>query len=256
LQTYFEKLQEQKSLIIILILLVTVNVVANFISKDVAILVGNFMYIPVAVSMVVVSTMKMFKSGFTGKHGIAWIALTVCSVSWFIAELTWVFYEVILNIDPFPSFADIFYLLGYPFLFMFLIFYIEPVRKAITKKMVTTAILLSLSVLIPSLFIALQDNSDVSYFEAILAGAYPVVDALVIIPALIGIALFFKGQVNFMWTLVCIGIFSLFVADTVFLFAQLDTWYYTGHPLEVLFYFMYVLISYGVYDNMKVFSRT
>jgi len=52
LQTYFEKLQEQKSLIIILILLVTVNVVANFISKDVAILVGNFMYIPVAVSLV------------------------------------------------------------------------------------------------------------------------------------------------------------------------------------------------------------
>lgn len=236
-------------------MLVTVNVVANFISKDVAILVGNFMYIPVAVSMVVVSTMKMFKSGFTGKHGMAWIALTVCSVSWLIAELTWIFYEVILNIDPFPSFADIFYLLGYPFLFMFLIFYIEPVRKAITKKMVATATLLSLSVLIPSLFIALQDNSNISYFEAILAGAYPVVDALVIIPALIGIALFFKGQVNFMWTLVCIGIFSLFVADTVFLFAQLDTWYYTGHPLEVLFYFMYVLISYGVYDNMKVFSR-
>jgi hypothetical protein len=236
-------------------LLVTVNVVANFIGENVAILVGNFMYIPVAVSLVVVSTMKMFQSGFTGKHGMAWIALTVCAVSWLIAELTWIFYEVILNIDPFPSFADIFYLLGYPFLFMFLIFYIEPVQKAITKKMIAVATLLSLSILIPSLFIALQDNSNMSYFEAILAGAYPVVDALIIIPALIGIALFFKGQVNFMWTLVCIGIFSLFVADTVFLFAQLDMWYYTGHPIEVLFYFMYVLISYGVYDNMKVFSR-
>ncbi|HSB83696.1 MAG TPA: hypothetical protein VLD64_04350 [Nitrosarchaeum sp.] len=255
MQTYFEKLQEQKFLIIILILLVTVNVVANFIGENVAILVGNFMYIPVAVSLVVVSTMKMFQSGFTGKHGMAWIALTVCAVSWLIAELTWIFYEVILNIDPFPSFADIFYLLGYPFLFMFLIFYIEPVQKAITKKMIAVATLLSLSILIPSLFIALQDNSNMSYFEAILAGAYPVVDALIIIPALIGIALFFKGQVNFMWTLVCIGIFSLFVADTVFLFAQLDMWYYTGHPIEVLFYFMYVLISYGVYDNMKVFSR-
>ena len=138
---------------------------------------------------------------------------------------------------------------------MFLIFYIEPVRKAITKKMVVTATLLSLSVLIPSLFIALQDDSQVSYFEAILVYAYPVVDALVIIPALIGIALFFKGQVNFMWTLVCLGIFSLFVADTVFLFANLDKWYYTGYPLEILFYFTYILISFGVYDNMKVFSR-
>jgi len=236
-------------------LLVTVNVVANFISEDVAILVGNFVYIPVAVSLVVVSTMRMFKSGFIGKHGIAWITLTVCAVSWLIAELTWIFYEVVLNIDPFPSVADIFYLLGYPFLFMFLIFYIEPVRKAITKKMVIFATLLALSVLIPSLFVALHVGSSVSYFETILAGIYPVVDALVIIPSLIGIALFFKGQVNFMWTLVCIGIFSMFIADTVFLFADLDMWYYTGHPIEILFYFMYVLISFGVYDNMKVFSR-
>jgi len=236
-------------------LLVTVNVVANFISEDVAILVGNFVYIPVAVSLVVVSTMRMFKSGFIGKHGIAWITLTVCAVSWLIAELTWIFYEVVLNIDPFPSVADIFYLLGYPFLFMFLIFYIEPVRKAITKKMVIFATLLALSVLIPSLFVALHEGSNVSYFETVLAYIYPVVDALVIIPALIGIALFFKGQVNFMWTLVCIGIFSMFIADTVFLFADLDMWYYTGHPIEILFYFMYVLISFGVYDNMKVFSR-
>jgi len=256
LQTYSEKLQEQKSLIIILISIVTVNVVSNFIGKDVAILVGNLMYVPIAAGFVVVSTMKMFQSGFTGKHGMAWIALTVCSVSWLIAELTWMFYEEILKIDPFPSFADIFYLLGYPFLFVFLIFYIEPVRKAITKKMIVFAILFSLSILIPSMIVALQENSDMPYFEKLLAGAYPIVDALVIIPALIGIALFFKGQVNLMWTMVCIGIFSLFVADTVFLFAQLDLWYYTGHPIEILFYFMYVLISFGVYNNTKVFSRT
>jgi len=162
---------------------------------------------------------------------------------------------VVLNIDPFPSVADIFYLLGYPFLFMFLIFYIEPVQKAITKKMVIIATFLALLVLIPSLFIALHNDSDVSYSELILAIAYPIVDALVIIPALIGVSLFFKGRVNFMWTLVCIGIFSLFIADTVFLFADINMWYYTGHPIELLFYFMYILISFGVYDNMKVFSR-
>ena len=101
MQTYFEKLQEQKFLITVLVLIVTVNVVANFIGEHVAILVGNFVYIPVAASLVVISTMKMFKSGFTGKHGMAWIALTVCAVSWLMAELTWIFYEVVLNIDPF-----------------------------------------------------------------------------------------------------------------------------------------------------------
>ena len=256
MQTYLEKIQEQKFLIIVLILIITVNVIANFIGESVAILVGNFMYIPITTSLVVVSSMMMFKSGFIGKHGIAWISMTICAVSWLIAELTWIFYEVMLNVDPFPSVADLFYVVGYPFLFLFLIFYIEPVRKAVTKKMLIVATLLSLSVLIPSLFLALEDDSEMPYFEAILAGIYPMLDALVIIPALIGVTLFFKGKVNFMWTLVCLGIFSLFIADTVFLFAQIDMWYYTGNPLELLFYFTYVLMAFGIYDNMKVFSKT
>lgn len=72
---------------------------------------------------------------------------------------------------------------------------------------------------------------------------YPISDAIMIIPALIGIALFFKGEVNFMWTLVCLGILSVFIADTVFFLAQFDDTYYTGSPTEILFLWTCIFLS-------------
>lgn len=254
LQTFIETIIEKKILLITLILISSVNLIANHLGQNIAVLVGNLVYVPLVTSLLIISSVMMFKSGFVGKHGLAWIVLVWCSASWFIAELTWIFYELVLETDPFPSLADVFYILGYVFFFMFLLLYIEPVQKAITKKMILFASLISLSVLIPSLLVSSYSESEIPFFAAILAGAYPVADSLIIIPSLIGIVLFFRGKVNFMWTLVCLGILSMFIADIVFLFAQLDEWYYTGHPLEILFYFAYVLIAFGVYYNMKVFS--
>jgi hypothetical protein len=78
---------------------------------------------------------------------------------------------------------------------------------------------------------------------------------VIIIPALLGVALFFKGQVNFTWTLICIGTISVFVADTAFLFAQNEDSYYTGNPMEIMFYWNYILLAFGVYGHMKLFQK-
>lgn len=255
MQTNLQKIQEKKFLFAVLILIASANLLSNFLGIETAILVGNFSYVPISIGLVVVSLVTLKKFGTSGNHGFSWISLTGFSISWFLAEMTWIYQEVFLKIDPFPSISDVFYLVGYPFLLMFLFSYLQPFRNGISKKMISYSIAISLAILIPSLFLSVQIDSEISLFDSVFALAYPVADAIIIIPALIGISLFFKGQVNFMWTLVCLGILSVFVADTTFVFTQFDQTYYTGHPLEILFQWTYVLIGFGVYDQLSIFQK-
>ncbi|MFB5611432.1 MAG: hypothetical protein ACE5R3_02040 [Nitrosopumilaceae archaeon] len=255
MSTRLERIQNEKFLLISIIVIVIANLLSNVIGEETAILVGNFVYFPTAGGLVFVSVLLLKRLGSTGKHGTAWISLFGFSVMWFVAEMVWTAEELFLNIEPYPSAADIFYLMGYPFLLLFLISYLEPIKNAITKKVLIIPIIISLSVLIPSLYFAFYDVMDIGNLDYTIAAAYPVADSFVIVPALIGIHLFFRGQVNFMWSLVCIGIISVFIADTAFLFAQVEHWYYTGHPMEILFHFTYVLMAFGAYDQIRIFKK-
>ncbi len=257
MSTRLERIQNEKLLVFGIIAIIVANLASNIVGEEAAILVGNFIYFPLTGGLVYVSVLLLKRLGTTGKYGTAWISLFGFSVMWFVAEMTWTIEEIFLNIEPYPSTADIFYLLGYPFLLLFLISYLEPVKAAITKKVTIIPIIISLAVLIPSLYFAFYDVTmeDIGHLEYTIAAAYPIADAFVIVPAFIGIHLFFRGRVNFMWSLVCIGIISVFIADTAFLFAQIDMWYYTGHPIEMLFHFTYLLIAIGAYDQLKIFKR-
>ncbi|MEM3008003.1 MAG: hypothetical protein QXY15_08115, partial [Candidatus Nitrosotenuis sp.] len=148
----------------------------------------------------------------------------------------------------------IFYLIGYPFLIMFFIAYLQPMRSAITKKMVAASFAFSIGILGISLYFVFSPTDNEDIFELVLATIYPVFDAMVIIPALIGVGLFFKGHVNFMWTLLCLGTVSVFAADTAFLVAQNKDSYYTGNPMEILFYWNYILLAFGIHNHLNLFQ--
>ena len=239
----------------VIISVAAINFIANYFGKETAIIVGNFMYVPAAGSLLVVSVIALQCLGTSGKHGTALIALVGFAICWFFAEMIWILEELYFKIAPFPSTADLFYLVGYPFLLMFLISYLEPLKRGITKEMLALAILAGIIVLVSSLYVVFNENKELSNYEFALLAGYPVVDAIVLVPSLLGVVLFFRGKVNFMWTLVFVGVISLYVADTTFLFTQLEDTYYTGHPLEMLFHFMYFLMAFGIYDYMKIFKK-
>lgn len=83
---------------------------------------------------------------------------------------------------------------------------------------------------------------------------YSIADAIVLVPALLGVSLFFGGKVNFLWSLMLIGIIVEAIADTGFQYFSLDNSYYTGHPVDILFLWSYIMLSFGVYDHIKVFK--
>jgi len=229
--------------------------VATFFGKEVVKMVTDFTYIPVAGILVVLSITISTRFRSTGNHGKAWLLFLGIAISWFIAETIWVINELVYHQNPFPSSADAFYLLGYPFLFLFSIQYLKPFKKSISKKMIISTSIIAILVLIPNLYMTLHNNSSENKFTIMLGAIYPIADAIVLIPAMIGIVLFFRGEVNFLWTLLLIGILFEVIADTGFQYFTLDNSYYTGHPIDILFIWSYILFSFGIYNHIQIFKK-
>jgi hypothetical protein len=255
MQTTLDVLLTKKFLISTLTACAVINLISNIAGEKFAIIAGNLMYIPVAGSLLVLSLMILVRFGTTGHHGTAWISFGGYAISVFIAEMLWIVQEFFLNEKPFPSSADIFYLISYPFLLMFFIAYFQPVKHAITRKMFVVSFAFSIGILIPSLYFAVDSDTNNDSFAEVLGMIYPILDSMILIPALIGMSLFFKGRVNFTWTLFCLGVLSVFIADTAFLFGQNQNVYYTGNPMEIPFYWNYILLSFGVYSQLALFKK-
>jgi hypothetical protein len=256
MQTTLDAVLTKKYLVGALVACAAVILASNFISQDTAILVGNLTYIPVSGTLLILSFLILARFGTTGHHGVAWFSFAAYAISLFTAEMLWMVQELYFQIDPFPSAADIFYLISYPFLLMFYISYFQPVKNAITKKMIVASVVFSVGILIPSLYLALGPSTGAELFDVVLGSIYPIFDAMVLIPALIGVSLFFKGRVNLMWALFCLGTISVFIADSAFLFAQNEDSYYTGNPMEILYYWNYVLLSFGVASHLVLFQKS
>ncbi|MBI1829184.1 MAG: hypothetical protein HY222_07320 [Thaumarchaeota archaeon] len=256
MQNNFEKLQEQKSLFACLLITGLVIMAATFFGKDVVKMVTDFTYIPVTGAFVILSTIISLRFRKTGNHGKAWLLFLGTAISWFIAETTWTVYELTYHLNPFPSTADAFYIAGYPLLFLFSTYYLKPFKKLISRKMIISTSLIAVSIMIPNLYMTVDNNSDESRFAMTLGAIYPIADSIVLVPALIGIFLFFRGEVNFLWTLLLIGILLEVIADTGFQYFTLNNSYYTGHPIDILFVWSYIIFSFGVYSHIQIFKKS
>lgn len=256
LTTTLEKLKSQRFLFFSLAFTGLAILIANYIGKEFAIVFTNWIFLPISASVFVLSTILAKKHGIIGNHGKAWIAFVIFSACWFIAEATWSVKELLYHQKPFPSEADFFYIIGYPAYFIFTILYLKPFRSSITKKMIISSSLISIAVLIPSMYWTLESNSGEDQTSIILGSFYPIADSIVLVPAIIGMRLFLGGAVNFLWFLMLLGMLVEVVADTVFQYLSLNDSLYTGHPVDIFFLWSYVLFSFGIYNNIKVFNST
>jgi hypothetical protein len=127
--------------------------------------------------------------------------------------------------------------------------------KAISKKMVFSACLISVAVLIPNLYMTFNNSSDEDQFSIALGATYPILDSIVLAPSLLGVALFFGGKVNFLWLLMLVGTLINVAADTGFQYYSLDNSYYSGHPVDILYLWGYIVFAFGVYGYMKIFKN-
>ena len=198
-----------------------------------------------AVLAIVLHRQKHFQSK-------AFLLFAIGAMCWFTAEQIWAVYDHVYDIDPFPSEADIFYIAAYPFYVSFLLISLKPIRNSISKKVWIFAIGLSLSFLVPSLIAASDDMQGEDAFPTTIALAYPIMASFQLTPAIIGIMFLAKKGANYSWMLLLFGFLMYSVSDTFFLFSELDSSYYDGHPVDLMYLYSFILLIFSLANRLKL----
>ena len=229
--------------------------VANYFGHDYALWTYNLVNLAITTPLVIFSTLMMIRERFHGDFGKAWIFFTVFIILWFIAERIWSVYELVYKVDPFPSEADIFWLTAYPFYFIFTMYYLKPFKNRISTKIgiVTGGVTITIAIFL--MYYTYMQESTISEFETIIGLAYPMADTIALVPIIMGLFLFFRGQVNFLWICMLIGMLCFIVADYGFLFFLLNDSYYSGHPIDIIYIWAYLFLLYGTYSYNKIFRK-
>ena len=107
---------------------------SNSFGADIATQTMDVALVLVSGILLILSILISARFGIHGNHGKAYLMFVCFSALWFLAELGWAASELATDSIPFPAQIDLFYLGAYPFLFLFSIFYLRPLRNAISKK--------------------------------------------------------------------------------------------------------------------------
>ena len=142
---------------------------------------------------------------------------------WFTAELIWAYYQLGLGIEtPFPSLADAFWLAGYAPLTYHLYRIYNTVTMKVTGKdaMVVVSVMMA-AVLVFLLYLVFGvSGQHQGVLELIINLAYPVLDAILLIPAIIILWSFRRGEpVYTHWVMISLFIIFVTVADIGFDYA-------------------------------------
>jgi len=255
LQLFYQRFNVQDYLLFSLLGITSVVLLANFVSPETAQQTTNLVAIILSSVVMFFSLLMVSQYGLKGNHGKAWILFMLFAAYWFCAESVDVMYNVILGVEPWEYADDFFYIVGYQLFFASLIFYLKPFTKQISKKLLIGASITSISLLIPSLMMILNSEPESIKENFFILLSYPILDSIILIPGLVGVVLFFRGGVNFMISLLCLGIISQIIGDNSVLFLSLQNSYYQGHLAEVLFLWTYTMFAFGISNQIGLFRQ-
>lgn len=177
----------------------------------------------------------------TTKSGLSMTLITIGFALWTAAEGSWLVYFMI-DADPFPSIADVFWIVGYVLFIVAISVNARTIRMKFNQQMLGVWILLSaaIAVIVIGFDIVplLTEGLDFEIFVTIL---YPIEDILVIIPALAILLKFKSGEVAKPWGVLILGFILTAVGDILYAFAENAGAYYSPYsPVDLFLMLGYV----------------
>ncbi len=203
---------------------------------------------PLAVAIVGFFLAYRYKGSLV--FGKSYLFLGLGFFSLFVAEATYSVYDLVLDIEPYPSIADIFFFAYIPLLIAHLVLnikFFQPSTKSITKIWVSIiTIIITASYILLSLSEIGEVNFDF-YYGSIFVAASSIALALTIL----GTRIFKEGALGKTWMILLLGILALTFADDWYYYLEISGDYELTHPVNTFWYAGYWIIVYALLKHKK-----
>jgi hypothetical protein len=186
------------------------------------------------------------KWGFRGKFGVVHSGLFLCILLW------------LLHVDvPYPSLADLFYLAGYFPAFLGMGQFLWFFRKGFTPRklavVVISALVIVCSTSVVLLYPLMTESADT--LTKLFDIGYPLLDTVLIVFAVMMALAFGRGRFAGDWLWITLGMILQGAADIAFSYGTLTGWYYSGHPIELLYVYGYIALGLGFARQTRSLTR-
>ncbi|HEX5719113.1 MAG TPA: hypothetical protein VF179_23315 [Thermoanaerobaculia bacterium] len=186
----------------------------------------------------------------------AWQLLSAGLAAMFLGQACFVIYQFVMGIEvPFPSLADVFFLVSYPLLIAALVMFLRaysasgfPVGPASERLWLATGVALFCAVAAYPILKPLVERPG-EPLETLLNLLYPVLDFLLLIPTvlLIRISLRFRGGAVWkVWVRLLGGFLFLCAADILFAYYSQFDWVELTDLVDATYLLAYGLLCLGV----------
>ena len=235
----------------IIIAVVSFHIFVNYVSPldDTDVIISIFSFLnPLAVS--VASFVVAAKYIDAGVYRKAYLSLGFAYVMIFLGEITYLVYDLLLGVEPYPSIADVFFFLQYPLTIVYLILNIR-FFSSFTRKYAAWIIALASLILISYASVALSELGETGF--DFYYGVIFVVSASVLLAfSVLGATIFREGLLGKAWMILVIGILSLTIGDVWYYYLELLGLFDLTHPVNLFWYAGYWIIIYALYKHKKV----
>lgn len=225
-------------------------VLTNLISPDDSDLIVSIVSIinPLAASIAgFIITFRYRGSLIFGK---SYLLLSLGFLSVFFGEITYLIYDLILGIEPYPSIADVFFFAYSPFLIGHLIInirFFQPTTKLITKLWISaipTGIILTYG------WLSLTEIGEVN-FDFYYGIIFVLATSITLSLTILGTKIFREGVLGKSWLILLFGVLALTLGDDIYYYLEILEGYDLTHPVNLLWYAGYWIIVYALLKHKE-----
>lgn len=222
------------------------HLVVNTIDNSDSLIYGFSMTIPLIVSIFAFVTAKRYSGAKV--YSKAHLLLGAGFMLMFCAELTYFIYEQVLELDPYPSIADVFFFVFYPMLIGFLVYNIKFFAPKISKSGIVLMISTPLIATFTYIVLTIDDFGSFDFYYGIIF----IAAASVTLGLAINTAKIFKGGViGTAWLILVVGIIINVIGDVWYYYEEVVGEYTLDHPVNLMWYSSYLIILYALYKHKK-----
>ena len=215
-----------------------------------------------ALSLSIITVITAYKHRIDKFLVEMYIIFTVGLALWLVAEVTWAYYQLVLQIGtPFPSSADAFWLSGYGF-FTYFMFRIYNLLNKGNEKFIAILVSLATSIIlgyILNLTFGIADllSAQEGSLAWLISIAYPILDGILLVPAVLILwSLRGKNVASANWSLLALSLVVVTIADIGFGYSAVinkagkDEWIW-----DLFYNSSYLIMAAAFFLQSKIFAK-
>lgn len=189
---------------------------------------------------------KKLKNRPSEVFGKGFLALGVAFFMYFLGELTFILNEVVLKIDPYPSYSDIFYFAFFPFAFYHVYLNLKFFDVSYRKTTLMTFITVSFFTVI---YFVLSDEKNFDFWY----GLINVVGSSTVLGlGFSALSVFRNSVLGKIWVILVMGIILKTIGDVWYSYLEIFDQYTAVHPVNLFWISAWIVIGFSLTRHSKL----